>query len=64
MASEGVGYAVLFSVPAGVGVSMGVFGMMGGAASNSFVIGSGVVTALAVFSLVALILITGSPEEV
>lgn len=63
MTSEQLGYAALFSIPAGIGVAMGVFGMRGGAVSNTFVVGSGVVTALAVFSLVALVFLTGSPEE-
>lgn len=57
-----LGYAVLFSVPAGVGVSMGVFGLVGGAATNALVVGSGVVTALAVFAFVVLIVVTG-PDE-
>ena len=57
------GYAVLFSVPVGVGVSMGVLRMAGGGLTNPVVAGAGTVAALVLFAFVVAMLATGSPDE-
>ena len=58
-----LGYAVLFSVPVGVGVSMGVLRMAGGGLTNPVVAGAGTVAALVLFAFVVAILATGSPDD-
>jgi|AntDeeMetagen134_2_1112570.scaffolds.fasta_scaffold01185_6 hypothetical protein len=58
-----LGYAVLFSVPVGVGVSMGVLRMAGGGLTNPVVVGAGVVAALVLFAFVVVMLATGPPDE-
>jgi len=63
MERAALGYAVLFSVPVGVGVSMGVLRMAGGGLTNPLVVGAGAVAALVLFAFVVAILATGSPDD-
>ncbi|PSQ09494.1 hypothetical protein BRC98_05970 [Halobacteriales archaeon QS_7_68_65] len=63
MERSDLGYAVLFSVPVGVGVSMGVLRMAGGGLTNPVVAGAGTVAALVLFAFVVAMLATGSPDE-
>ena len=63
MERAALGYAVLFSVPVGVGVSMGVLRMVGGGLTNPLVVGAGTVAALVLFAFVVAILATGSPDD-
>ena len=63
MERAALGYAVLFSMPVGVGVSMGVLRMAGGGLTNPLVVGAGAVAALVLFALVVAILATGSPDD-
>lgn len=63
MERAALGYAVLFSVPVGVGVSMGVLRMAGGGLTNPLVVGAGTVAALVLFAFVVAILATGSPDD-
>jgi hypothetical protein len=63
MERAALGYAVLFSVPVGVGVSMGVLRMAGGGLTNPVVAGAGTVAALVLFAFVVAILATGSPDD-
>lgn len=63
MERAALGYAVLFSMPVGVGVSMGVLRMAGGGLTNPLVVGAGAVAALVLFAFVVAMLATGSPDE-
>lgn len=58
-----LGYAALFSVPVGVGVSLAVLRMAGGGLTNPIVAGAGAVAALVLFVFVVAMLATGSPDE-
>lgn len=57
-----LGYAVLLSLPVGVGVSMGFLKATGGELTDPLVVGAGVVAALAVFALAVLGVAVGSPD--
>ena len=57
------GFAVLFSVPVGVGVSMGTLKAAGGGFTDPLVIGTGALAALAVFVFVVAGVAVGSPDD-
>lgn len=59
----GLGYALLLSVPVGVGVSMGVLKAAGGGLWSPLVVGSGIVTALAIFSFVVASLVFEATDD-
>lgn len=61
---EVFGWALLFSVPVGVGVSLAVMRMSGGALLDPIVVLPGVVAAAAVFAFVALAGRDGGAEGV
>lgn len=49
-----LGYAVLLSVPVGVGVALAVYQTTGGFPGNPLALGGGLLTVVAIFALVAL----------
>ena len=61
---EVLGWALLFSVPVGVGVSMAVMRMSGGGLFEPLVALPGIVAAVVVFAFVALVGRDGGTSEV
>lgn len=57
-----LGYALLLSLPVGVGVSIGFLKATGQGLTDPLVVGAGAVAALAVFVLVVAGVAIGSPD--
>ncbi|PSP87190.1 hypothetical protein BRC90_11115 [Halobacteriales archaeon QS_4_69_34] len=58
-----LGFAVLFSLPVGIGVSMGTWKAAGGGLSSPLVVGTGALAALGVFVLVLAGVAVGSVAD-